>query len=53
MNGSEQEKCKKSAKKLWITFFALFLRVDEQMKDIPSFYIFLAEKWDKTRIIVR
>ena len=53
MNGSEQEKCKKSAKKLWITFFFFFLRVDEQMKDIPSFYIFLAEKWDKTRIIVR
>lgn len=44
MNGSEQEKCKKSAKKLWITFFALFLRVDEQMKDIPSFYIVFGRK---------
>ena len=44
MNGSEQEKCKKSAKKLWITFFAHFLRVDEQMKGIPSFYIVFGRK---------
>lgn len=44
MNGSEQEKCKKSAKKLWITFFALFLRVDEQMKDIHSFYTIFGGK---------